>query len=94
MTTKLFTDQPVIDPIETKKETINYGSGSSIYDSSDGNITLIYDSINKNQFTFVYLYANWCARSMSYRQLIEQLASQHSSQVGISSKCQITYQKH
>lgn len=82
MTTKLFASsdhENSTSYLENKTEWNSYGA--SIYDSFDGNLSVIYDSINKNELTFVYLYANWCARSMSYRDLIAKLASRHASQV-------------
>lgn len=84
MSKKLFGNDK-LSRIDTFKsiitKTITTEPTDSIFDSSDGNLTLIYDSINNNEFTFVYLYANWCARSMSYRELIESLASKFSAQV-------------
>ena len=52
-----------------------------MHDSFNGDLTLVHDSIELNQFTFLYLYADWCARSKKYKDLISQIAEHHSDRI-------------
>ncbi len=45
-----------------------------ILDAYDGSLNDLQETINSNQYTFIYLYADWCARSKKFRQLINNLA--------------------
>jgi len=50
-------------------------------DSFDGDLGHISDAIEKNELVFIYLYANWCARSHKFKKLIEDLASKYSNTI-------------
>ena len=57
-----------------------------LIDSIDGNLISAQKSIELNQFFFLYLYADWCARSLYYKELIENLTCLHSDQVSAKNK--------
>ena len=54
---------------------------SQLIDSYDGTLNRVQQLIDTNQYTFIYLYADWCARSIRFKQLITELTCQHSNEI-------------
>lgn len=52
-----------------------------VLDSFDGNLDYINSSFESSQFTFIYLYANWCSRSHKFKSLIEDLKCKYSNKI-------------
>jgi hypothetical protein len=59
---------------------------NKLIDSIDGNLISAQKSIETNQFCFLYLYADWCARSLYYKELIENLTCLHSNEVSLENE--------
>ncbi len=59
----------------------NFNCKHNLYDSFDGSLNLIQHQIDFNQYNFLYLYADWCARSIRYKELIENLTCTFSNEV-------------
>jgi hypothetical protein len=67
---------------KTHKTTFKLSIDSDqIVDFKNGSLSEVYKSLDSNQFTFIYLYAHWCARSTSYIPLVEKLASLNSNEI-------------
>lgn len=77
----------VIDDVEVNSPFYNHlnkhQNSCEIVDSSDGSLNVIHNIIDSSQYTFVYMYANWCARSRALRNLMQNLACIHSKEVKI-----------
>lgn len=58
-----------------------YNSSCQIIDSYDGNLDYVNNSLESSQFTFIYLYAHWCARSHKFKKLIEKLTCKYSNKI-------------
>jgi thiol-disulfide isomerase/thioredoxin len=56
----------------------------NVFDSYDGDLKVVQSLMAENRINFVYLYANWCARSKKYKPLILSLACKFSSKVTCS----------
>jgi thiol-disulfide isomerase/thioredoxin len=53
----------------------------NIFDSFDGDLSQVHLSMNSNEYTFVYFYASWCAKSIYFKKLIQQLSCVYSKKV-------------
>jgi hypothetical protein len=73
------------DQNDASNSTINKCT-NRLVDSIDGNLNNVQKSIESNQFCFFYLYADWCARSIYYKELIENLTCSHSNEVIINNR--------
>jgi hypothetical protein len=49
-----------------------------VFDSYDGSLNYLNKLMESNQFTFIYFYANWCARSHKFKRMIETLGCKYS----------------
>ena len=54
----------------------NSSFDNQVFDSKDGNLLNLAQIINKNSYSFVYLYAHWNLASRSKREIIQKLQSE------------------
>jgi len=73
--------QKEVQPFFDQNITSSFKCSPQIIDSYDGTLHSVQQLIDKNQYTFIYLYADWCARSKRFRELIADLSCLHSNEI-------------
>ncbi len=58
-----------------------YGSCAPVLDLYDGDLKTLFNIVENNQFTLIYIYADWCGRSVNFRHLYQNLSCKYSSQI-------------